>query len=287
MDPVEPLRKAAVFALSNAPDPALLARGCTAMAAALQIEVLDGCPHGSRSYRRLAADDETRARCFQELVRDESADLLVAARGGYGVTRVLDRIDFEELRRSGKTVCGYSDATALLLAAWAHGCRRLIHGPMICSSWGRAPEEAGFREETCAFRELLHTGRWRLFPEGHPPRVLKAGSLSGLTVIPANLTLLTSLLGTPHFPDLSGVALILEDVHEPAHAIDRRLCQLQSAGVLRRLGALVFGAFSDAEDAEEIPEILREYAEAVPGGVFAGCPVGHIHPSYPIPFGRQ
>jgi len=233
--------------------------------------------------RRFAGSDQDRAGGFNRLVSEEyDGELLVAARGGYGVTRVLEELDFEALRRSGKALCGYSDTSALLLAAWRFGCTRLIHGPMVCSSWAREPSSPGFSEETSAFLELVTTGRWSLECGGM--EILKPGVGQG-AVIPTNLTLLTALLGTRFLPDLTGTILVLEDVNEPAHAIDRRLAQLRSAGILGRLAGLVFGHFTDAEDAQELPEVFRDYAQYVPGPVVSGFPLGHDHPSRPLPLG--
>lgn len=278
------VHKIGVFALSNAPDASLLSRGAGALSQAFGgVPVdMDSCICTS-GPRRFAGTDDARAEGFNRLVSESfDGELLVAARGGYGVTRVLEKLDFEALHRSGKALCGYSDTSALLLAAWKAGCTRLIHGPMVCSSWGRDPSSAGFTEETREFYELVTQGRWSLECLGL--KVLQTGVGQG-PVIPTNLTLLTALLGTKFLPDLTGTILVLEDVNEPAHAVDRRLAQLRSAGILERLQGLVFGHFTDAEDAEELPEVFQDYAQFVHGPVVSEFPLGHNHPSRPLPLG--
>ncbi len=272
-----------VFALSNAPSALLLSRGSQALS-----QALGGVPVVQRCCvvggpGRLAGDDTTRASLFHSLVSEPSVNLLVAARGGFGVTRILQNLDFEALRRSGKALCGYSDVSALLLAAWSRGCRRLIHGPMVCSSWSRDPQEPSFQAERDSFREVLQ-GRWRFVTSDMELRVLKAGVAEG-PVIPMNLTMLISLLGTPFQPDLTGTILVLEDVSEPAHAIQRMMVQLRSAGILKALAGLVFADFSRGEDAEYLPGIFREAAQWTPGPVLAGYPLGHCHPSRSCPVG--
>lgn len=272
-----------VFTLSNAACAPLLARGSQALAQALGgVPVVQRC-RVVGGPGRLAGDDATRVALFHSLASEPSVNLLVAARGGFGVTRILQDLDFEGLRRSGKALCGYSDVSALLSAAWSRGCRRLVHGPMVCSSWSRDPRESSFQVERDSFLEVLQ-GRWRFDVPDAPLQVLKAGAAEG-PVIPLNLTMLASLLGTPFQPDLTGTILILEDVSEPAHAIQRMLVQLRSAGILKRLAGLVFADFSQGEDAEYLPGIFREASEWTTGPVLAGYPLGHCHPSRACQFG--
>ena len=276
------IKKIGVFALSHAPDETLLARGLANLSQVLPREVTVCCECAALP-RRFAGSDEMRAGRFNELVADPDVGLLLAARGGYGVTRVLEKLDFEALRLSGKTLCGYSDVTALLLAAWKAGCRRLIHGPMVCSSLAQDSSSQEFLLEMSSFLQVID-GKWRFQTNGWRPLVLKAGQGRG-PAVPCNLTLLCALLGTPFLPELRGAILMLEDVHEPSHAIDRLLNQLRQAGILSRLGGLVYGQFTEGEDSEYLPDILREYAEFVPGPVVSGYPLGHAHPSLAVPLG--
>lgn len=278
-------RKAAIFALSNAPDPALVEEGRRTLSLALGgVEVVLALPQ-TPGPRKFAGDDSARAACFNQLLEDGSVDLLVSACGGYGVTRILHLIDFDLLRRSRKTLCGYSDVSALLLAAMSRGCTRLIHGPMICSNWGLPPAPELLLERNI-FLELLDGRPFAMEDSRFPPmRFLKQGRLSA-PLVPTNLTMLASLLGTPFMPDLKGCILAIEDVNEPAHAIDRKLNQLKSAGVLPQLAGLLFGHFTLCEDAEFLPGIMREYAECVKGPVAVGFPLGHDHPVKSVPLKR-
>ena len=276
------VRGVGVFSLSNAPSAPLLARGC-----ALLARVLGGVPLRCACQtvggpRRLAGNDALRCAQFHALLDDPETDLLVAARGGFGVTRLLEQLDFPRLKASGKALCGYSDVSALLVAAWSQGCRRLLHGPMICSTWALEDSPA-LAAETDSFLRTLR-GEWKLTSPGFTLETLRPGTARG-PVLPVNLTMLISLLGTPFQPDLQGAILLLEDVHEPAHAIERMLVQLRSAGILKRLAGLILGQFSQGEDAHYLPEIFREAAQWVPGPVVAGYPLGHHHPSLTCPVG--
>ncbi len=137
-----------------------------------------------------------------------------------------------------------------------------------------------------SFAEAWTPRKAVLLPPGTPLQVLKSGRAKA-PVIPVNLTVLLSLAGTRHMPDLSGTILVVEDVNEPAHAIDRDLNHLRQLGILGRLAGLIYGRFTKAEDAQWIPEILTEYATQVNGPVIAGFPYGHAMPLVTVPVGRD
>ncbi|MBQ7649741.1 MAG: hypothetical protein IJS15_02215, partial [Victivallales bacterium] len=103
---------------------------------------------------------------------------------------------------------------------------------------------------------------------------------------PMNLTMLCNLIGTPFMADLQGCILAIEDVNEAAYSIDRMLAYLKNTGILKRLSGLIFGQFTDAEDAEYLPEIFTEYAEFVNGPVISNFPFGHGTPSISIQVGK-
>ena len=269
------IRCVGVFALSYLPDEARLAAGVRILEERFGVRVKVRMPP-EPGPRRMAGFDDERAACFNDLVQDPEVDGLVAARGGYGATRVLERIDFAALKDSGKFVCGYSDTTALLLAAWKHGCTRLYHGPMATSS-------SDCPQEWEAFAELLGEDGY-IVPPGQQAAVLKSGCVDGI-LVPMNFSMLQALLGTPWMPCLDNAILCLEDIGEPAHDIDRKLRQLRQCGILERLGGLLFGQFGECENDAWLPEIEREYGRFVKGPVAAGLPFGHLHPSIPLPLG--
>ncbi|MCK5803128.1 MAG: LD-carboxypeptidase [Lentisphaeria bacterium] len=233
--------------------------------------------------RFLAADDTTRARRFNELVRVPEVDLILAARGGYGSARVLDLIDWEALRERRIPVVGYSDMTAFHLAAFGKGIATGVSGPMLAGYFARSADSA---EEICGLRTVFSSLADVLgeVPTRVSLRSLRSGIARG-PLVPANLAILCSLVGTDHLPSLRGCILALEDINEAAYRIDRFLNQLLQAGVLETLGGLVFGQFTDCEDAEFIPAVLADFARHVSGPVAAGLPFGHGFPSLSLPVG--
>ena len=275
-------KKIRLFAISNAVNPEMVSRGVARFEQMTGMEVLpwDSTPAGPRHF---AGGDQTRAANFNALLQETELEGLIAIRGGYGATRILEKLDFEALRKNGCFVCGYSDVTALLLAAWQHGCTRLIHGPMMQSSWGAELPETAIRLETDSFLQVLNHHE-NLLPSWAGGEVLQPGEAFGPLIV-MNLTLLDAMLGTPFLPSLAGAVLALEDVSEPAHDIDRKLNHLRQTGILSEISGLLFGKFTSAEDSEFLPEIRREYAALVRGPVLEDIAFGHCHPGLSLPFG--
>lgn len=279
------IRTLGVVAISGIPDRTRLRRGIRRLAS-WNLEVVDRT--GTlKPERFLAASDKDRLQALNELIDDERIDAVVAARGGYGAARLLPAIDWERLRRRNLPFIGYSDCTALHVAAFAHGCTRHIFGPMVSGDFARIPADEGEANDLAAVLASLRTA-FEPAPEtpvcGIPLKPLHSGRATG-PLIPANLAVLTSLLGTPFFPDLSGCILVLEDINEAAYRIDRCLNQLDQAGVLPRLAGILFAQFTDCEDDHWLPEVLDCTAAAINGPVAAGMPFGHAFPSISLPVG--
>lgn len=228
----------------------------------------------------LAGADSDRAEDLNRALRDPSIDGIWCIRGGYGVLRILDLLDFDAMRRRPKPLIGFSDITALHSAVGR--CAGLVtyHGPTArgaLSEFSRASlERAVTRRADPAGQatgaETLIPGRAR-------------GRLAG-----GNLALMASLVGTPYFPELDGAILVLEDVNEAAYRIDRMLRHLRLSGALKKISGLMFGAFTErGEEAEwdslPLAQVLRETAEAAGVPCLAGVPVGHIDDQWTLPLG--
>ncbi len=244
----------------------------------------------STPHRFFSAPDAARLEALHALLRNPQADVLLPLRGGYGCARLLDGLDRDLVRRANKPLVGYSDITALHLAFFACGVRNGLSGPMPGVEFARdLPDTPGARDGL-AFTVRSFAEAWTprasvSLPPGTRLEVLRAGRAQA-PVIPVNLTVLLTLAGTRHMPDLTGTILVVEDVNEPAHAVDRDLNHLRQLGVLERLAGLIFGRFSKAEDAQWLPEIFAEYAGFVDGPVVGGFPYGHELPLVTVPVGR-
>lgn len=277
------IRTIGLFAPAGVPEPARLARGL----ARLREWGLDLVYPGANDPRErfLAGSDALRLQRLHELLVNPRIDALLAVRGGYGCARLLDGIDWKLWRERNLPLIGYSDLTALHVAAYGHGYCRGVFGPMVASDLGRDPadprEETALAGSLASFHAAL-TGRGQTFGG---LACLQPGEARG-PLVPANLSVLASLVGTAHLPDLSGAILVLEDIREAAYRIDRCLRQLDQGGVLGQISGLVFGQFSQTEDAEWLPGVLADYAAQIAGPVANDLAFGHIPCSASLPVGQ-
>nr|HPM68934.1 LD-carboxypeptidase [Piscinibacter sp.] len=189
-------------------------------------------------HQRFGGDDDTRLAALHRVAK-QSPSIAMATRGGYGLTRLLDRIDWKMLSASierGTRWVGHSDFTALQLGLLAHARGTTWAGPMACFDFGREAGEHG--EKTLdAVDEVTRD----CFVEAMSGELEAVGfrtepGFDGLDVKGllwgGNLCMVASLLGTPHWPRIKGGVLFLEDVNEHPYRIERSLLQLQQAGVL-------------------------------------------------------
>lgn len=243
-------------------------------------------------HQRFAGDDAARLATLHR-VADAAPSVAMAVRGGYGLTRLLDAIDWPRVARSverGTRWVGHSDFTALQLALLAHAGATSWHGPMAAEDFGRDDEAGGVDEVTrdCfaeAMRGELEAVGWRT-EAGFDGLGLR-GTLWG-----GNLAMLLSLLGTPHWPRVRGGVLFLEDVNEHPYRIERALLQLHQAGVLARQKAVLLGQFTDwrASPLDRGYTLKAAVAHlrsvcAVP--ILTGLPFGHVPTKVTLPIGAK
>lgn len=242
--------------------------------------------------QRFGGDDETRLAALHR-VAEQAPAIAMATRGGYGLTRLLDRVRWKLLARSverGTRWVGHSDMTVLQLSLLAHtGCGSWA-GPMALDDFGRALEAGGVDEVTrdCFVEAMageLEAVGFRTEP-GFDGLGVK-GLLWG-----GNLTMLCSLLGTKHWPAVKNGILFLEDVNEHPYRIERQLLQLHQAGVLARQKAVVLGAFSAWKPSpldrgysmKTVVALLRSVSRTP---ILTGLPFGHVQPKVTLPVGRR
>ena len=231
-----------------------------------------------QTQRYLAAKDEQRLNDLESAWKNESNDLVLCMRGGYGCARLLDKINWAELQKSNNILIGHSDITALHLAFFTKGLKRSISGIMAAAEFIREPDE---ELTLSSFRKCLKA---ELFDHDWSGTTIREGYSQG-RLIPVTLSVLCSLIGSDYLPSFKGSILVLEDIGECPYKIDRLLCQLQLAGILGDIEALVFGDFNDCGSTEELNEIFSEYAQYVNGPVITGLAFGHCLPRLNLPVG--
>jgi muramoyltetrapeptide carboxypeptidase len=181
-----------------------------------------------------------RVEALEQLLTDDSVGVVLTARGGYGSMEMLPLLDFDLIASSNKAIVGMSDACALL-SPWAEQARVCsIHGPGLGTAFADYEENEDAKKSADSLIRLLSDPDCRFQAQGH---VVREGQGSG-RIIASNLTILTSLLGTKWEVDTTGAVLVLEEVGSRPFQVHRSLLQLQLAGKLDGLAALVFGRFS-------------------------------------------
>lgn len=243
-------------------------------------------PGTTNEWRYFAGTDEERLADFHELLADPTIDLMMAARGGYGLSRLLSRIDWNAVAESRKNFCGFSDFTAFNCAAYANANLLTWHGPLACIDFGDG-EPDSFMEQNfwLALGQETHRTEDIACDHGYDPRRIE-GRLWG-----GNLSLLANLVGTPYFPLIEDGILYVEEVGEEPYAIERMFLQLQHAGVLGRQRALLLGDFSDClpHNTKRYPYAMNEVVETLrkllPYPVLTNLPFGHVARKLMLPFG--
>ena len=237
-------------------------------------------------WRYFAGTDEERLRGFHALVDDPSIHMVMAARGGYGLSRLLSRIDWNRVAASGKIYVGFSDFTAFNLAALANANLVTFHGPMLGVDFGRADLDSFSQQHFwMAVSRQSHRIDDIECDHGYDARRID-GTLWG-----GNLSLLAHLVGTPYFPNVDGGILYVEEVGEEPYAVERMFLQLHHAGVLGRQRAVVLGDFHDCLPTNPIryPYSMEEVVESLrlllPIPVLTGLPFGHIPRKVTLPCG--
>jgi muramoyltetrapeptide carboxypeptidase len=249
-------------------------------------------------HERFAGDDQTRLAAIHRTA-SSGASIAMATRGGYGLTRLLDRIDWKSIARSaerGTRWLGHSDFTAFHLAALAHAKVPTWAGPMACYDFGRMAEEHGegrvdaVDDVTAACLVEAMDGSLKAVGFRTDPG-FEGLDVKG-TLWGGNLAMIVCLLGTPHWPQVKGGILFVEDVNEHPYRVERMLLQLHQAGVLDAQRAVVIGAISawqrsPLDHGYGVKSMLSKVRTATKTPLLTGLPFGHVPTKVTLPVGAR
>lgn len=268
--PLLPGATIAVVAPSGPFDADELARGLARLG---QFQVRLPPQLATRRQGYLAGSDQERLTELQAALDDPSVAAVLIARGGFGLGRIIDHLDFSAFRRHPKWVVGFSDATVLHARLWSMGYRSL-HAPNATTLARSSPEDCEAVQRAllgtdCPLFELVGA---------------RAGSATG-RLVGGNLTVLftEAAAGRLSFPEQS--LLFIEDVTETSYRVDRMLHALLSGGHLDSVVGLIVGDFTDCSPGKfgvDVNTVLLDFAERLGLPTASGLPVGHGARNYPL-----
>ena len=276
----------------------VLAKAAPLKLAAKRLKALGFDVHTDASalakHQRFAGDDDTRLATLHR-VAEQAPAIALATRGGYGMTRLLDRIDWALLEKSverGTRWVGQSDLTALQLGLLAHAGAQVVTwaGPLACDDFGRTDDAGGVDDVTQdCFVEAMSG---ELEAVGFRTEAGFDGLAARGTLWGGNLCMLNSLLGTKHMPRIKGGVLFLEDVNEHPYRVERNLLQLHQAGVLGAQKAVVLGAFSGwrkspLDRGYSMKAVVAHLRSVTSTPILTGLPFGHVPTKVTMPVGAK
>lgn len=233
----------------------------------------DGLPY-------LAGDDQGRIAAFLSAWEDEAVAAIVCARGGYGVARLVDALDFRRLAVSeAKAVVGFSDVSALHQALAAQLGLASVHGPFVTQLAGA---NAATVDRLRAILLDPESVEELLGPE--PVRVIRPGTSSGV-LVGGNLRVVTSAVGTPTMRAARGGIVVLEDVDEAPYKVDEMLTQLIRSGWFAGVAGIVLGSFTDCGDPAVLDAMFADRLGMLGVPVLSGFAAGHGASNLAFPLG--
>ncbi len=248
---------------------------------------------GKYIYKRfgyLSATDDERAEDFNEMFADPQVRAIFCVRGGYGTPRILDKINYNLIKRNPKIFVGYSDITALQLAIFKKTGLITFSGPMLAVDM--YSDFDSYAEEF--FWKILTTKSSKIEIKNHSDFeliTLRHGVATG-PLLGGNLSLLSSIIGTKFQPDFRDSILVIEDIGEEPYRIDRYLSQLKNSGILSKIKGCIIGQFTDciAKEPEKsltLDQIFNDYFGNLNLPVISNLNYGHIPRKLTLPIGAK
>jgi muramoyltetrapeptide carboxypeptidase len=235
--------------------------------------------NGERSY--LAGTDDERVDALNRFLADDTYDAFLFARGGYGAMRILDRIDYQAVRRNPRPIIGFSDITALHQAVAIHSGVASFHGPMVNLDFfdHLSPEiDRWMWSMLAGASPLVHRfEREQVVAEGESEGILFGGCLS----------LTTALTATPYDYWVEDGIWFWEDVDESPYRIDRMLTHLRLSGRMKTIRGVVIGKLKGCGSEAELSTLFREFFGSNGIPVIRNLPFGHYGDNLLMPIGTS
>ena len=252
----------------------------------LEVEIGDTIKKQNNNYQYFSAPDDVRLNEFNKFLNRDDIDAIICGRGGYGIMRILSKIDYNAIISKPKIIMGFSDITALLIAIHKYTKLVTFHGPVASSSFNQI--------QTDNLKKALFTTKQNL-TYNESMAVTFAGGISKGKLIGGNLSLLTSTLGTEFEIDTTDSILFFEDVSVHSYQIDRMLTQLQLANKLQKCKGIIIGEFKDLNSRKpfypnrgfSLKEVFTQLLKPLNIPIVIGFNFGHLNTNLTLPIGVE
>lgn len=239
----------------------------------------------------LAGDDSARVDDLHSMFANREVKAVFTVRGGYGATRLLDKLDYNLIKKNPKIFAGYSDINALQLAMFKNCSLITFAGPMVAVDF--AGEVNPFTEENF-WRMITSDKKIGKLHNPHDEKFyqLAKGKAEG-RILGGNLTVISAMIGTGYLPDFSNSLLLLEDINEPPYKVDRMLNQLRISKIAKKVKGIILGRFVNCYETDQMKnsltlnEVIEEYFHSLKVPVIYNFKHGHIKENLTIPLGLK
>lgn len=253
--------------------PAANAQSCISTLRDWGYQVVTGKTLGSDSQNYFSGTDEERAAELQAMLDDKNIKAILFGRGGYGMSRIIDKLNFKKFKKNPKWLIGFSDITVLHMHLFSNYKIASLHAPMA-AAFNNGEEK---NEYILSLKNAIAGKKAKYKCPVHAFN--KQGSATG-KLIGGNLTLLANVIGTASDYETINCILFIEDIGEYLYSADRLLQQLKRSGKLSKITGLIIGGFTDMKDTERpfgenIYEIIKDIVAEYDYPVCFNFPVSH------------
>lgn len=240
-------------------------------------------------YGYLAGTDEERAADLNEMFADKKVKAVIAVRGGYGTPRILPLVDYGLIKKNPKILVGYSDLTGLQLAIYKKTGLVTFSGPMVGVEMFKGIDP--FTEEH--FWTMVTSSKKPgpvKNPDGQAFTAMHSGKAAGI-LLGGNLSLMTSILGTPYSPSYKKSILFIEEIEEETYRFDRMMNQLKLAGAFKDSSGIIIGELTEVKASDTskpfltVDQVVKDYLGSIKKPILSGLVYGHVPRKLTMPVG--
>lgn len=234
----------------------------------------------------LAGTDEERINDIHQMFLDPEVKAIICFKGGFGASRIVDKIDYEIIKNNPKLFMGFSDVTVLLNNFYKHANLPTVHG-LVATFIGSSKICDDSKKD---FKELLTLNTKNRVLKGNANTKTLTGGIAEGEITGGNLCLISDLYGTDYEIDFEDKIVLIEEVSEPVYNIDRMFSQLRLGQSLKKPKGFILGHFTDCKDSENentYENLIEEYFGNLGVPVIYNFPTGHEFPFINVPIGLK